>query len=64
VLIEKFRFLLDLLFTNAAKKNQGDSIRTEPRIKGKARWCIVNEENLRKYSNQKFWTKAKIIEAI
>tara|TARA_B110001454_G_C12718590_1_gene433685 strand:+ start:2018 stop:3712 length:1695 start_codon:yes stop_codon:yes gene_type:complete len=63
-LLEKFRYLLDLLFTNAEKKSKGDCIRTENRIKGKARWCIMNEENLRRYSNQKFWTKSKIMEGI
>ena len=63
-LISKFKFLLDLLFTNAAKKNNGDSIRTENRSEGKARWCILNEDNLRKYSGQKFWTKSVILDAI
>ena len=60
-LIEKFRYLLDILFTNAEKKNQGDSIRTDEKIKGKARWCIMNAENLRRFSNQKFWTKEYLV---
>jgi hypothetical protein len=63
-LIDKFRFLLDLLFANAAKKNSGDGIRTERSRKGKARWVIINEENQNKYRNQTFWTKCNIIEAI
>ena len=45
-LLEKFRYLLNLLFTNAERKNSGDCIRTENRNKGKARWCVMNEENL------------------
>mgnify|MGYP006105434433 CR=1 FL=1 len=63
-LIDKFRFLLDLLFTNAAKKNKGDCIRTEKHSKGKAKWSVFNEENLIKYRGQLFWTKYKILEAI
>ena len=63
-LIDKFRFLLDLLFKNAKRKNKGDCIRTEKHIKGKARWSVYNQENLNKYRGQKFWTKYKILEAI
>ena len=63
-LIDKFRFLLDLLFTNAEKKNKGDCIRTEKHVKGKARWSVYNQDNMNKYPGQKFWTKYKIIEAI
>ena len=63
-LIDKFRFLLDLLFTNAERKNKGDCIRTEKHPKGKARWTVMNEENLNKYRGQKFWTMYKILEAI
>ena len=63
-LMEKFGFLLDLLFANAEKKNSGDAIRTQQGRRGKARWVIVNEENRTKYHNQKFWTKCKILEAI
>jgi sulfur relay (sulfurtransferase) DsrC/TusE family protein len=63
-LIDKFKILLDILFTNAQRKNKGDAIRTEKSVKGKARWCTFNEENLAKYNRQKFWTKYKIIEAI
>ena len=63
-LIDKFRFLLDLLFTNAEKKNKGDCIRIEPHDKGKAKWAVFNDENMNKYRGQKFWTKYKILEAI
>jgi hypothetical protein len=63
-LIDKFRFLLDLLFTNAEKKNKGDCIRTEKHSNGKARWTVYNAENLDKYRGQKFWIKFKILEAI
>ena len=63
-LINKFRILLDLLFKNAERKNKGDAIRTEKNVKGKARWCTFNEDNLARYSGQKFWTKYKILEAI
>ena len=63
-LVDKFRILLDLLFTNAERKNRGDSIRTEKHAKGKAKWCTLNEENLAKYRGQKFWTKYEILEAI
>ena len=63
-LIDKFRFLLNLLFANAEKKNKGDCIRTEKHLKGKARWSMFNEENINKYRGQMFWTKYKILEAI
>ena len=63
-LIEKFGFLLGLLFTNAGKKNKGDCIRTEKHTKGKARWTVMNEDNLSKYRGQKFWTKHEILQAI
>lgn len=63
-LIDKFKFLLDLLFTNTGRKNKGDCIRTEKNSKGIARWSVFNEENLNKYRGQLFWTKYKILEAI